>query len=124
MKNLILSFIFVITGLFTTFFAVAESEIVTKVIDDRQVSGRFHENGGGFVADTAHVDPTAYVGREALVTDNARVTDHATVTDTSEVYGNARVTDNALVYGNARRRFGYATVIQFFKNCKNALKKS
>ena len=42
-----------------------------------------HQNGGGWVADTATVDSTAYVGPDA------------------RVYGNAYVFGNACVYGNA-----------------------
>ena len=84
MKNIILSFIFVITGLFATCFAVAKT--VTKVIDGRQVSGRLHKNGGGFVADTAQVEPTAYVGKMAIVSGNAQVFDIVTVSGKRNSY--------------------------------------
>jgi hypothetical protein len=43
-----------------------------------------HPNGGGWVADTATVDDTAYVGPDA------------------KVYGNAWVSENASVSGDAR----------------------
>lgn len=48
-----------------------------------------HPNGGGLVAETAWVDPQAYVSRDASVGGYARV------------YGKVRVEDNARVYGNA-----------------------
>ena len=40
-----------------------------------------HPNGGGWVADTATVSETAYVGPGAKVTDYAEVTGRAVVTD-------------------------------------------
>ena len=48
------------------------------------VAAHRHPNGGGWVADTAQVEASAYVGPDA------------------QVYGNARVFGNARVYGNAR----------------------
>ena len=58
---------------------------------------------GGWVADTATVEPTAYVGPDAQVFENARVGGDA------QVYGTARVFGTALVYGTARV-FGTAQV--------------
>lgn len=55
-----------------------------------------HPNGGGMVADTATVDPAAYVGPDACVYGDARVYGDA------YVYGVARVCGNAYVYGDAR----------------------
>jgi len=52
-----------------------------------------HSNGGGWVADTADVADTAYVGPDAQVFDDALV------------YGNAKVIDDAQVYGNANKDF-------------------
>ena len=72
-----------------------------------------HANGGGWVADTAHVSESAYVGSDARVYGNARVCDNAWVYGDARVYGdalvcgdawvcgNALVYDNAQVYGNA-----------------------
>ena len=51
---------------------------------------------GGWVADSATVESTVYIGENARVSDNARVSGNAWV------YGNARVYGNAWVYGNAR----------------------
>jgi carbonic anhydrase/acetyltransferase-like protein (isoleucine patch superfamily) len=51
---------------------------------------------GGWVADTATVAPTVYIGPDAQVYDTAWVSDSAWV------YGSARVSDTAQVYGSAR----------------------
>ncbi len=60
-----------------------------------------HPNGGGWVADTAKVDETAYVGRDARVYGNAMVYDTARVYGDAQVYDYARVYDNAMVGGYA-----------------------
>jgi len=85
------------------------------------VSGKAHPNGGGFVADTAKVEPTAYIGPSAMVLGrakvlgNARVEDYAVVMGDAEVKDNARVSghglvgDNAQVYDNGKVR-DWATV--------------
>ena len=67
-----------------------------------------HVNGGGWVADTAKVDDTAYVGPNAIVYQNARVHDYARICDNAEVFANAKVYENAeicvgaRVFGNAK----------------------
>jgi len=72
------------------------------------VPAHHHPNGGGWVADTATVAATAYVGPDALVSnyavvsDNAQVYDDAQVSDNAQVYDDAQVSGNALVYGNAQ----------------------
>ena len=69
--------------------------------------GSFHSNGGGFVAASAHVDPTVYVGRNArvlgnaTVSGNARIDGNATVSGRAKVSGDAVVTGHAIVSGNA-----------------------
>ena len=60
------------------------------------VPSHIHTKGGGWVADTANVHNSAYIGPDARVYGDARVHGNAWV------YGNARVYGNALVYGNAR----------------------
>ncbi len=80
------------------------------------VTGALHINGGGFVADTARVEDSAYVERpmgkitylpkfrkgELYSLDiNYERTDGAAVCGQARVSGKARVTDNALVDGNA-----------------------
>lgn len=78
---------------------------------DGPVPARRHVNPdgteGGWVAETAHVAPTAYVGPDAWVFGNARVHDEATVCGDAMVYDNAQVSgcvqicEWAEVYGAA-----------------------
>ena len=63
------------------------------------MKGKRHPNGGGWVADTATVDETAYVGPHAMVLDEAKVLDDAVIEDFVIVYGNAMFKDNARAYG-------------------------
>lgn len=98
-----------------------------------------HPNGGGWKANTAVVDATAYLGPNAQVLgsaqlrgyarledyavlrDSAQVRDyavvsgHAVVQDTAQVYANAKVRDWARVFGNAQV-YGNARVIEH-ANC-------
>ncbi|MBR4627305.1 MAG: hypothetical protein IKO47_06355 [Ruminococcus sp.] len=73
-------------------------------------SGRRHSNGGGFVANTATVDDSVYVGRDAkvlgyaTVTGNARIDGHAIVSGSAKVSGNAIVTGHAVVAERAQVR--------------------
>lgn len=68
-----------------------------------------HQNGGGWVADTAHVDPSAYVGRFAMVFGRAEVYGDAEIYGAAEVYDEARISGDALVFGSAKV-FGSARV--------------
>ena len=88
--------------------------------DGEKPPGKNHINGHGFVAATAKVDETAYVGPNAMVlgssvvTGNARIEDeavvnNATVADQAVVSGNALVEDGGVVRGRARVR-GFAKV--------------
>lgn len=52
-----------------------------------------HDNGGGWVADTAYVAPGAKVTRNAQVFGYARVHDECEITGRSIVYGRARLFD-------------------------------
>lgn len=61
-----------------------------------------HENGGGWVANTAEVSPAAYVGQRAQVYGGAWVSGGAQVSGNARVYGDAQVSGNAQVYGGAR----------------------
>jgi len=61
-----------------------------------------HSNGGGWVQDTALVEPSSYVGPNALVFDSARVLENARVCDSARVHGQAWVRDAAHVCGRAR----------------------
>ena len=72
--------------------------------------GRIHANGGGFVANTATVADSVYVGRDAKVlgyasvSGNARIDGHAVVTDSANVSGNAVVTGHAVIAERAQIR--------------------
>ncbi len=96
----------------------------SKPVPPSDIKGHKHTNGGGFVADSSTVDPSAYVGPNAMVLDSAQVrekariegsacirgnavirgkavvSDHAMVRDRAEVYGSAKVRDWATVGGS------------------------
>ena len=91
-----------------------------------------HKNGGGWVANSATVDATCYIGYDAKVYGNAwvfgnagvygnaEVSDYAKVFGNAEVFGNAWVSDYALVFDDARV-FGDAEVSDYalvFGNAK------
>jgi hypothetical protein len=57
---------------------------------------------GGWVADTAHVDPTCFLGGGALVFGKASVTGNAGVYGKAAIYGNAQVSGNATIQANAK----------------------
>lgn len=61
-----------------------------------------HDNGGGWVADTAYVAGTVKVTRNAQVFDFARVYDTCSIEGTSRVYGHAHLHHNVRVCGDAR----------------------
>lgn len=74
-----------------------------------EVPAHRHPNGGGWVADTASVEDTCYVGILAQVYDRAWVFGKVRVYDRARVFGKARVSDGAWVSGEARV-FGKAWV--------------
>ena len=67
--------------------------------------GHVHANGGGWVADTARVSDSVYVGPDAMVlgaaniSGNVRITDHAIVTGNTIIKDNAVIADHAVVHG-------------------------
>lgn len=63
--------------------------------------GKFHGNGGGWVADTAKVDASAYVGTNAMVLGSAKVLGNARIEDFAIVKDSAVVKDNAKISGGA-----------------------
>ena len=73
------------------------------VLDPGQpnVKGHAHPNGGGFVADTASIESTAYVGPNAQVLDQAKAMGGARVEDFAIVRGRAVVRDRAVIRGHA-----------------------
>ena len=60
-----------------------------------------HPRGGGWVADTATVASTAFVGPNAAVFDRAQVLEKASVDGTAWVLNDARVDGNARIRGDA-----------------------
>jgi hypothetical protein len=65
-------------------------------------SGSRHPNGGGFVADSASVDRSVFVGERAAVLGSATITDDAQVRDGAVVAGNATVSGQARVIEHGR----------------------
>jgi carbonic anhydrase/acetyltransferase-like protein (isoleucine patch superfamily) len=66
-----------------------------------KVTGAPHSNGGGWVASTAKVDASAYVGPNAQVLETAKVQGNARIEDFAIVSGSSLVKENAVVRGNA-----------------------
>jgi len=60
-----------------------------------------HENGGGWVKNTAYVAPTAFVGENGLVYGNAQVFDKVIICGNAQVFENARIYNCAKIHGNA-----------------------
>lgn len=66
-----------------------------------KVFAHHHVNGGGWVADTAKVADTVFVGKAAQVFHNAVVEGRAYVGNYARVFGNAHVSDRARVESRA-----------------------
>ena len=77
--------------------------------DGQKVAAHQHIKGGGWIAETAHVDESCYVGPYAIVYGNAYVTENAIINDYAKVYGDAKVYGKARVYGDAQV-YGFAQV--------------
>ena len=71
------------------------------VVFPTDIAGEAHANGGGFVAATATVSQSAYVGPGAQVLGWAEVTDEARIEGRAIVKGDARVFDQAVVKDHA-----------------------
>lgn len=99
-------------------------ELLSENFDFGQgpVPAHQHKNGGGWVADTATVRNSVYVGSNARVYGNAQVLDNAAIFNNARVYGNAivkentNIRDNARVFGNACVS-GNAEVAEFAHIC-------
>jgi carbonic anhydrase/acetyltransferase-like protein (isoleucine patch superfamily) len=61
-----------------------------------------HPIGGGLVAETATVHPTAFVGSDCEVLDNAVVGEKCTVSDGSVIFGNAILQNRSIVRDGAK----------------------
>lgn len=67
-----------------------------------EVAAHKHPRGGGWVAETAKVDDTCYVGPYASVFGNAVVAGNVRIDGYSKVYDNAVISDNVIVNGDAQ----------------------
>lgn len=65
-----------------------------------KTSGSVHANGGGWVASTATVASSVYVGPKALVMGSSNITGNARIDGTAWV-DNATVSNNVIINGNA-----------------------
>jgi len=63
--------------------------------------GKAHPNGGGFVASTAKVDASVYVGPDAMVLGNAVLTGNVRVEDHAVVANAVTASDNVIISGHA-----------------------
>lgn len=63
--------------------------------------GAEHVNGGGWVANTASVDASVYVGPKAVVLGNSKITDNVQIRDNAWVE-NYTISDNVVVSSNAQ----------------------
>src|ERR1039458_3377727 len=61
-----------------------------------------HSNGRGWVANTASVSDTVYVGPYALVYGHAELSERVRVEGTAQVSGHAKLSGDVLVCGNRR----------------------
>lgn len=64
-------------------------------------SGHAHSNGGGFVADTATVADSVYVGPNAMVLGNANLSGNVRVEDYAVVANSVTAADNVVISGHA-----------------------
>ncbi len=86
-----------------------KKEVAVHEFDAEQgpVPAHRHQNGGGWVANTATVALTAYVGPnasvfgKAMVFTNARLLDDSQVSDRAKVHGDAVLSGNTWVFEEA-----------------------
>lgn len=83
------------------------------------LNGHKHKNGGGFVADSARVDDSVYVGPHAAVIGNATVTGNAVIGGYAMIAENAKISSNAYV-GDYALVIGRATVTDNAKVIESA----
>ena len=71
--------------------------MITNLREDEQHK---HANGGGYVANTAKVDPSVFVGQHALVYGQAEITGKVRVTGLAQVSGHVKLSGDVVVAGN------------------------
>jgi carbonic anhydrase/acetyltransferase-like protein (isoleucine patch superfamily) len=72
--------------------------VISNLREDEQHQ---HKNGGGFVANTARVADTVFVGPHALVYGQAELSERVCVVDSAQVSGHAVLSGDVIVSGNA-----------------------
>ncbi|MBR2283706.1 MAG: hypothetical protein IJ874_04705 [Ruminococcus sp.] len=77
------------------------ASVLQTQISGATLRGHYHSNGGGFVADTATVADSVYVGPNAKVLEYANVSGNAVIDGYAIVTGSAKVSGNAVVNGHA-----------------------
>ncbi len=77
-------------------------KLITLYGKKTSVEGHYHKNGGGFIANIAHADEAAFVGKDAMVLEDAQVLGNAQILDKAAILGKAQVRDNAKVSGKVR----------------------
>lgn len=60
-----------------------------------------HPRGLGWIANTAKVGDSVYVGPHALVYGHAELTDEVCIVDSAQVSGHAKLSGDVIVSGNA-----------------------
>lgn len=95
------------------------SELLQHDFGFGKIPASRHSNGGGWVANTATVEETCYVGPYAEVFGNATVSGNAFIDGNAKVYDYVTVTGNAKIYGNADIS-EYSCVTDNAKVCGNA----
>ncbi len=71
--------------------------MICRLREDEQ---HVHKNGGGWVANTARVAESVYVGPYAIVYGQAELSERVRVEGTSQVSGHAILSGDVLVCGN------------------------
>ena len=79
----------------------ASPAIAQRQLNEPSGTGHVHSNGGGWVANYATVDASAYVGPNAKVLDFAKVQGNARIEDYAIISDNSTAKDNAIVSGHA-----------------------
>jgi acyl-[acyl carrier protein]--UDP-N-acetylglucosamine O-acyltransferase len=75
-----------------------------------------HRNGGGYVANTAHVDDSVYVGPHAIVYGKAECTGRVRVEDFAQISGDAKLSGDTVVSHFAWVSHGTHKTGHIFKN--------
>ena len=78
-------------------YIITQSIMITNLRADEQHE---HPNGKGYVANTAKVEPSVYIGPYAVVYGQAELSERVRVEGTAQVSGHAKLSGNVLVCGN------------------------